>query len=448
MRKEADARQRRNEALEAELQVMQQVLESTLAGYWDWNIVQGTEYFSPTFKHMFGYADDELPNSPDVWQRLIHPDDVQGVRNVFRRHVRSHGAEPYYNEVRYRHKNGATVWVICAGRVVAWSDEGKPLRMVGCHIDITAIKQHTEQLAEAHGRAEAANRAKSAFLANMSHEIRTPLNAIIGLSNIARRAGLEPEQDDRLGKIQNAAQHLLAVINDILDLSKIEADKFLLEDVEFDLAAVVDNVAAMLHERVAAKGLALTTEVTALTHRLRGDPTRFTQALLNLAGNAVKFTDTGEVAVRVACLQEKDGRVLVRAEVQDSGIGVAPDVLGRLFSPFEQGEHSTSRKYGGTGLGLVITRRLAGLMGGEAGGGSTIGAGSTFWFTAWLGKGAPLAAPALLPAAESAEGILRRAHRGRRVLLVDDEPINRKWPTSSSATRVWRWPWPTTGRRR
>jgi two-component system, chemotaxis family, CheB/CheR fusion protein len=429
VRKEAEARSRQSLLLQQEFDILQSVLETSLAGYWDWNIAEGTEYMSPTFKAMFGYRDDEMPNSPETWQKLIHPEDLPRLMEVFRRHVDSQGREPFYNEVRYRHKNGSTVWVICAGRVVQWTANGDPIRMVGCHIDVTPLHQQVEGLMEANLKADSANRAKSAFLANMSHEIRTPINAIVGMAHILRRRLQDPEHLGMLSRIDSSAEHLLAVINDILDISKIEADKLTLHFTEFDLQEVAANVASMLAERAAAKGLDLDVECEPLRHRARGDVTRFTQALLNLATNAVKFTEAGQVRIALRQAGQAGGRILVRVEVQDTGIGIAPEVLSNLFRPFEQGDVSTTRKYGGTGLGLVITKRLAQLMGGDAGASSELGKGSTFWFTAWLEIGAGLSRSLQVGRVEAPLVSLQREFPGARLLLAEDEPVNQEVAT-------------------
>ena len=283
-----------------------------------------------------------------------------------------------------------------------------------------ALQAAADELLVERDRAEAASRAKSAFLANMSHEIRTPLNAIIGLTHLLRREAGSERQADRLGKVADAAGHLLAVLNDILDLSKIEAGRLELEAVDFSLAALLQRVRGLVAERAAAKGLALTVDAGSAPDALRGDPTRLAQALLNLLTNAVKFTERGEVSLTVAALPADDGRLRLRFAVRDTGIGIAPDVQRELFSAFTQGDTTTTRRFGGTGLGLAITRRLAQAMGGEVGLDSTPGAGSTFWFTARFDAGHG-AAPAGGPA--HAEAALQR--RGpARVLLVEDNPVN------------------------
>lgn len=290
--------------------------------------------------------------------------------------------------------------------------------------DITDHQLAIARQEEARAVAEAASVAKSSFLANMSHEIRTPLNAILGMIHLVRRAGVTDKQADYLDKQKTAGEHLLAVINAILELAKIESGKYELAEKPFDVREMVDLVAGLLQERVQAKKLQFTISVATRQTSFRGDATRLQQALLNFANNAVKFTESGTVALRVSADEESADEALLRFEVEDTGIGIAPEALERLFEPFEQADNSATRKYGGTGLGLVITKKIAELMGGAAGAASTPGAGSTFWFTARLKKTQSASAPEA--ESGSAEMLLRRDHRGRRVLLVEDEPINRE----------------------
>ena len=284
--------------------------------------------------------------------------------------------------------------------------------------DITALKRAEAELKEANAElarsrdeAQAASRAKSAFLANMSHEIRTPMNAIIGLTHLLQRDTRDNLQRERLDKVGDAAHHLLQVINDILDLSKIEAGRMVLDDAEFSLDVLLSRAFEMVRDRAQEKGLELVLDTDHLPNRLRGDSTRLSQALINLLTNAVKFTDRGWVRVRGILLAEERQRLQVRFAVQDTGVGIAPDRQAQLFNAFEQADNSMTRRHGGTGLGLALTRHIARLMDGDAGLDSTPGAGSTFWFTAWLDR-----------ANEAGELASPIPLHGLRALLVDDLP--------------------------
>jgi two-component system sensor histidine kinase/response regulator len=292
----------------------------------------------------------------------------------------------------------------------------------------TELELANAGLVLARDAAEAANRAKSAFLANMSHEIRTPMNGILGMAELLRRDEHTPRQARRLDHIAAAGSHLLKTLNDILDLSKIEADKLSLDLAPMDPRALLERVRAQLTDQAQAKGLALRLELADLPTLVQGDVTRLQQALLNLVANAIKFTERGEVVVRASVADETQAGLLLKLEVQDTGIGIAPAVLPRLFGSFEQADSSTTRQYGGTGLGLAITRQLARLMGGEVGVVSTPGMGSRFWFTARLQR---LRADPAGPDAETRQALamdeaLKRNHAGRRVLLAEDEPIGRE----------------------
>jgi signal transduction histidine kinase/ActR/RegA family two-component response regulator len=286
------------------------------------------------------------------------------------------------------------------------------------------VEERTRELAAAKQVAEEASSAKGAFLANMSHEIRTPLNAITGMAHLIRREPLSDRQTDQLNKLEGAGMHLLEVINTILDLSKIEAGKFSLTKAEFTMDDVIANVVSMIQERARVKGLDLSVDNQPLPYVVCGDATRLQQALLNYLTNAVKFTASGSIRLSIRHEQESGRDILLRFEVSDTGIGIDSATLNRLFNAFEQADNSTTRQYGGTGLGLAITRKLAQLMGGDAGAHSTPGAGSTFWFTARLEKGMPLGESASITPEEPAELQLHRRFVGQRILLVEDEPIN------------------------
>ncbi len=286
------------------------------------------------------------------------------------------------------------------------------------------VAARTRELAAAKDAAEAANVAKSAFLANMSHEIRTPINAITGMAHLMRRSGVTAQQADRLEKIDIAGRHLLEIVSTVLDLSKIEAGRFALDETEISVGGIMASVAAMVHGQAEAKNLELVVEDVSIPGHLLGDPIRLRQALLNYANNAVKFTARGCVRMRARVEEDAAASVLVRFEVQDTGVGIAPEVIPRLFSAFEQADNSITRSYGGTGLGLAVARKFAQLMGGDAGVDSTPGVGSTFWLTVRLARGKSLSAPGPQPGV--AESRLVLDYGGRRVLLVEDEPVNRE----------------------
>ena len=368
--------------------------------------------------------------------------------DFFRRHDQEAAAAnaPKKNEEWVTYARDGRRVLLETVKVPMYDGDGKLLGVLGVSRDITErrrtqeelerhryhledlIENRTRQLEIVCDEALAANRAKSAFLANMSHEIRTPLNAITGMVHMMRRNGLPTEQLERLDKIDRAGQHLLGVINNVLDLSKIEAEKLALDEIEFPLASLFANVNSMLSDRAAAKGLALRISSDLPQLRVIGDLTRLQQSLLNYTANAIKFTEAGEVTLGCSILKESGPELLLRFEVSDTGIGIEAAQVERLFSAFEQADTSTTRKYGGTGLGLAITRKLAELMGGTAGAESQPGVGSQFWFTARLHRCDPNDDVHHAPEVGGNEALtqLIAHHLGRRVLLVEDEPINQE----------------------
>ncbi|MCM2289629.1 MAG: PAS domain S-box protein [Sulfuritalea sp.] len=401
------------------------------------NLQAEIEYVNEAFVRTTGYGREELiGQNPRILQSGKTPPET----HVAMWQELTQG-RPWKGELINRRKDGSE-YVEFAIITPLRQPDGKVSHYVAVKDDITERKrlgseldryrhhleelvtQRTAELSAARQQAEAANQAKSAFLANMSHEIRTPLNAIIGLSHILQRGGATPEQRSRLDKIDGAGRHLLAIINDILDLSRIEAGGVQVEMIDFPLSAVLDNVASIISQSARDKGLRIEVERDGVPPWLRGDPTRLRQALLNYAGNAVKFTERGSIILRSVLLHEDDGMLLLRFEVEDSGIGIDAEEMSHLFRAFEQADASITRKYGGTGLGLAITRRLAALMGGEVGADSTPGKGSRFWFTARLQRGHGIMPSVPDPDQENAEYRLRRDHGNARLLLAEDNPIN------------------------
>ncbi|MBI5108313.1 MAG: response regulator [Rhodocyclales bacterium] len=370
----------------------------------------------------------------------VHPDDRAGVEEAWRAAL---AGTPIEHEHRLL-MGDRLRWVRQIAELRRSAD-GRAQDLVGVLQDVTERKEfeqrlrdhqaqleaevaaRTQELAQARDAAEAASLAKSEFLANISHEVRTPMNAIVGLSYLLRRAA-SPEQAERLVKIDAASQRLLSVINDILDVSRTEAGQLVPEQADFSLAALLEQIRALLAEPARAKGIALEFDAAGVPDWLRGDAMRLRQALVNYASNAVKFTPSGRVSVRVRRIGEGSDGVHLRFEVEDTGIGIAADQLPRLFRPFTQVDASATRRYGGSGLGLVITRRLAELMGGEVGADSTPNVGSRFWFTARLqrGRGQMQASDSVARPGSDAEAVLRARYGGARLLVVEDNAINRE----------------------
>ena len=320
-----------------------------------------------------------------------------------------HSAQPVHREVDIRYADGQVrrtlYWLQGFGR------EGDALcGVIGTLVDISERERLAQDLRRAKELAEEAAALKSHFLANMSHEIRTPMNAIIGMSHLALKSGLTPRQHDYVSKIEQAGQHLMGVINDILDFSRIEAGKLRIDAHPFVLDQVLAGVVDVVSHKASAKGLELICDVDSrVPQNLVGDALRIGQILINYANNAVKFTERGDVGIVVRLLQDEGEQVLLRLEVRDTGIGLSPEQVDKLFQSFQQADTSTTRRYGGTGLGLAICKSLAELMHGEVGVHSTLGQGSTFWVSLPLRRGAP--ARPLLPAPDL---------QGLRVLVVDD----------------------------
>ncbi|MGE0483961.1 MAG: PAS domain-containing protein [Gammaproteobacteria bacterium] len=420
-------------------------LSAGAMGVWEWDLTSDRVFWSDETCRLLGrppHVDGEAPLSLADFVARLHDEDRAPIMDSVRQAIGD--GHSFSVTFRFHGFDGRWRWLSEDGRA-DYAADGMPLRVVGTVHDVTERQRNTEELArhrehleelvvertrqlelanltisERAGEiatlnaaleqradlAEAANRAKSAFLANMSHEIRTPMNAILGLTHLMHKDEVEPAQRERLQKIDDAGHHLLEIINDILDLSKIEAGKLTLEHEDFSLDMLIARSCALLVERAQAKGIELVVDTGDTPDRLRGDATRLSQMLLNLVGNAVKFTERGSIVVRARVADDDGDGLLVRFEVCDTGIGIAADKQGSLFAPFEQADSSTTRRHGGTGLGLAITRRLAELMDGDVGVESTPGVGSVFWFTARLRR--------------VAEAHATASFRGACVLVVDD----------------------------
>ena len=397
----------------------------SLDGIWYWDVErQDQEWMSPRFKELFGYRDDEIPNTSEWWMANIFPEDRDLALDNFAKHLADPN-HPYDQIVRYRHRDGGSVWVRCRGLAVR-NERGEPIRLLGCHTDVTALKRAEEdlrhqaaELRDARDAAERANRAKSIFLANVSHEIRTPLNAVIGTTELLGDTGLTPAQSDHLDAIRESAEALLDIINDILDFSKIEAGKLTSEQRPFLLRDRLDTLLKSLAPRLYGKPVVMTSDVAAdAPDALVGDARLLRQVLANLLSNAMKFTAKGEIVLRVRGQELTDDAVTLRFEVADTGIGIPPDKQRVIFEEFVQADASTTREYGGTGLGLAIASRLVSALGGSIGLHSEPGQGSTFHFTARFGRGAAGEAPReRAPVVEL---------RPLRVLLVEDSVANQR----------------------
>ncbi len=402
-------------ALQAAEQRLARAVRGTQDGLWEFDAADRTFWFAPRFEQMLGYDAGELRTDLDAMLDLAHPEDRERVRQDIWTHLGSRS--PYDAEFRLRHKAGHHEWVRSRAQG-EFDARGQAAKLAGSIQLITDRKQAEQATLEAVRVAEAANRAKSDFVANMSHEIRTPMNGVLGMTELLLDTQLDAQQRDYAETIRDSGSALLTVINDILDFSKVEAGKLELESLDLDLRDTIEDVARILSIQAHAKGLELTSEIDPKLPRLvKGDAGRIRQILLNLAGNAIKFTEKGEVALETRVLETGANGTRLRCEVRDTGIGIPADRLQTLFSPFTQVDSSTTRKFGGTGLGLSIVRRLAELMGGETGVESTEGVGSLFWFTARFAPVGDALQPVYLPP---------DSIKGQRVLAVDDNATNRK----------------------
>ncbi len=434
------------ERLNHQMYLLEAAQQAARIGYYETDVAQGTWYSSPMLNEIYG-IDKFFVRTVDSWTQLIHPDDRQRVSDYFSRILRE--GTPFHLQYRViRYRDGQICWVDVWGRLE--SENGRPVRVIGTVMDVTerklaeleleayrksleaqiadrtrALNESNQRLAAAVQVAEAASMAKSDFLANMSHEIRTPMNAIIGMTGLLEQETLDPGQREKLKRIIAAGDHLLAIIEDILDLSRIEASKMQLYLSVFRPRDLVAQCINLLMDTIEEKGLKVVCEVDPdVPEAVQGDLARLKQILINFGSNATKFTDKGMIRFSVAALQQDSSSCLLRFQVEDTGIGIDRDVIDRIFLTFEQADSSTTRRYGGTGLGLAICKRLARLMGGDIGAESTLGVGSKFWFTARLEIVEDHSFPAEpLPAASPHESSSIDL-KGARILLVEDNSAN------------------------
>jgi PAS domain S-box-containing protein len=397
------------------------VLNGTNDGIWDWDLRTMQVYFSPRWKEIIGYRDAEIRNDLEEWKSRIHPDDFDDVMATHERFFRAE--DPVFEvEYRLRHKDGSYRWIL--GRGACLRDQsGKPYRMAGSHTDMTRRKQIEAELSKAKEDAERASKAKSEFLANMSHEIRTPLSGMLGMTELAMMNELAPEVREHLQMAKDSGKSLLAIINDVLDLSKIEAGRSNLEQKEFSLRELADSTIKSLAVSAKAKGLRIFHAVdTEAPDSLIGDPGRLRQVLTNLIGNAIKFTERGTVTVAMTAdaANAQAGKITLKTVVKDTGIGIPESMFEDIFKSFNQGATSAHATYGGTGLGLTISKELVEMMGGRIWVESRIGQGSAFHFTVELF----LVDEELDISEESIPSAPPRATGQLRILLAEDNRIN------------------------
>lgn len=358
------------------------ILDGTNAGTWEWNVQTGETKFNERWAEIIGYTLDELePVSIETWEKFAHPDDLKICNEKLEKHFA--GEADYYEcESRMRHKSGRWVWVNDRGKVISWTDDGKPLWMYGTHILIDKQKQTEAELRKAKIDADTANRAKSEFLANMSHEIRTPMNSILGFSEVMLNTTKDSRQRGYLQTILNSGKTLLSLINDLLDLSKIEAGRMEISPMPVDIRVLIHEMEQIFDQKVQQKNLEFIIDIEdSFPANILIDEIRLRQILLNLTGNAIKFTDEGFVKISLKTIKMENDFLDFAISVSDSGIGIAKEEQSLVFESFTQQSKQDAKKFGGTGLGLAISKRLTEMMNGKISLESELGEGSTFTIT-------------------------------------------------------------------
>lgn len=390
---------------------------------WDWDLMHDAVKLHGNWGQLLGYSAEEVMLAPgNVWSRHMHPDDFAQLELQMQRCSRGE-APAFESEARMRHKDGQWISILIRGSVIERDLNGLAVRISGTSIDITELKRATLQ-------AEAASKAKSEFLATMSHEIRTPLNGVIGFTEMLLDTRLDDEQLSFAATIRDSGKSLLTIVDDILDFSRIEAGHVAVERSRIDAKRIARDVFTLLRPRATAKKLEFDVHwPAAVSSNIIADPGRLRQVLSNLVSNAIKFTETGRVTIRA--YGDADG--MLRIEVEDSGIGIAPEQFERLFTKFTQADSSTTRKYGGTGLGLAISKQLVELMGGQIGAQARPGSGSTFWFTLPFAQRSEITDTnkvlAFDPHRLQQTAIRSVGSASVRVLVVEDHAVNRMLAT-------------------
>lgn len=374
--------QRKKSRAEASLKDSQDrfalAIEGSRDGIFDWDVSSGQIFYSGRFFGMLGYDRGPFMGTPEDFKEVLHPEEAEHVWQNLERYVNNELSE-YHQEFRMKHKTGRWVWVQSTGKAL-YDAKGNVYRVVGANNDISHIKMNEERLRSEKKQAEESNRAKSEFLAHMSHEIRTPLTAINGIAEILEKnhANLNDKQKQLVKTLNTSTSSLKDLINDILDFSKIEEGEIELNEQSFDLDVMFEEVVSMMALRSSEKGISFVLDYEEVKGaEFYGDKIRLRQIVVNLIGNAIKFTEEGGVTVKTGFEDREDGE-WIRIDVSDTGIGIAAENFDLVFERFKQADSSVSRKYGGTGLGLPISRNLARLMGGDIILSSAPGSGSTF----------------------------------------------------------------------